>query len=143
MREICVEDTDKDVVADELGQQLTKYNESQAGPACGSRLVLSIRDDDGSVIAGLTGQFFWNAIFIEVVWVRDDHRGSGYGDRLVRRAEAEARRRDCAVAYLTTFTFQAPGFYRKLDYDLLGELEGVPPGSKLLWLCKRLAPLSV
>ena len=45
-----------------------------------------------------------------------------------RAAEQEALARGCRGVYLDTFSFQAPGFYRKQGYTEFGELEGIPPG---------------
>jgi hypothetical protein len=52
------------------------------------------------------------------------------------RAEEEAIRRGCCHAYLDTFDFQAPGFYRKLGYSEWGVLEDFPPGHQRIFLKK-------
>jgi hypothetical protein len=39
---------------------------------------------------------------------------------------------------VSTFDFQAPDFYVKLGYTGIGELPGVPEGSRLRWFSKRL-----
>lgn len=53
-------------------------------------------------------------------------------------AEAEARRRGCSAAVLYTITFQAPGFYERRGYRLLGRIECQPPGHTRLWMTKSL-----
>ena len=45
--------------------------------------------------------------------------------------------RGCHSAWVDTFSFQAPGFYRKLGYEVFGELD-YPPGHKRFFLRKRL-----
>ncbi|RAJ62489.1 hypothetical protein K378_03840 [Streptomyces sp. Amel2xB2] len=46
-------------------------------------------------------------------------------------AQAEQHARDelgCVGCRVETFDFQAPGFYSKLGYTLVGTVEGYPPG---------------
>lgn len=46
----------------------------------------------------------------------------------------------CTRAWLTTFSFQAPGFYPKLGYETFTVLEDHPAGHRHHFLQKRLAP---
>jgi GNAT superfamily N-acetyltransferase len=78
-------------------------------------------------------------MYIEVLWVHERCRGAGYGAQLMREAERTALARECNVAYLTTFSFQAPAFYASLGYRRLGKLQDMPPGASLDWLYKPLA----
>jgi GNAT superfamily N-acetyltransferase len=134
-----VEGEDSASVVEDLESRLKSFNEHHAGPADTQPLVLSVRDNDGNLIAGLTGEFFWNALYVAVVWVDEPHRGLGYGASLLKRAERVARERACEVVYLSTFGFQAPGFYLKQGYKVIGELHGVPHGSTRQWFCKLLS----
>jgi hypothetical protein len=43
-------------------------------------------------------------------------------------AEEKARERGAKNAYLDTFSFQAPDFYKRLGYDVFGELPDCPHG---------------
>jgi len=56
----------------------------------------------------------------------------------LRQAEQIARNRGCVGVYLDTFSFQAPGFYRKQGYKKIGQLAGLPPGSARIWFSKAL-----
>jgi ribosomal protein S18 acetylase RimI-like enzyme len=100
---------------------------------------LTVRDDHGVVIAGLTGDVFWNALYVHLLWVDAEYRQQGYGSRLLVRAEAIAIEASCEFVYLSTFEFQAPGFYSKQGYSVIGELRGVPRGSRRQWFCKRVS----
>jgi len=53
-------------------------------------------------------------------------------------AEDEARHRGAKNAYLDTFSFQAPDFYKKHGYRVFGELQDFPPGHQRHFLTKRL-----
>lgn len=125
-------------VAKELYARLNAFNETVAGPLNSERLVLSIRDGAGKVIAGLSGESHWGALFISMLWVDQPFRKMGYARSLLEHAESIARKRSCRKVYLNTFTFQAPDFYMKCGYKLIGELTNVPPGHSRKWFAKVL-----
>ena len=53
-------------------------------------------------------------------------------------AEDEARRRGCDRVCLSSFTFQAPGFYQKYGYAETGRTLGIPGGGEDIHMFKRL-----
>ena len=57
---------------------------------------------------------------------------------MLRQAEQIARERGCVGAYLSTYSFQAPGFYVRHGYVEFGRLEGLPPGMATIFLRKDL-----
>lgn len=61
-----------------------------------------------------------------MVWVREDARAAGWGAQLLHAAEAEARNRGCEQVVVSSFTFQAPGFYERHGYFETGRTEGIP-----------------
>jgi len=138
LHRVTMEDRNPGEVASELEKRLTAFNEVAAGPLRTKPIVLAVRDETNRLIGGLTAETFWNALFIDILWVDEEHRRRGYGAALLRRAEDAGRSESCDVAYLSTFDFQAPGFYEKYGYDLVGQLQGVPPGSTRRWFSKKL-----
>jgi ribosomal protein S18 acetylase RimI-like enzyme len=70
--------------------------------------------------------------------VADEFRGKGYGSKVMQAAEKEARRRGVKNVYLDSFSFQAPGFYKKLGYREFGKLKNFPAGHSRSWLTKAL-----
>jgi GNAT superfamily N-acetyltransferase len=137
MHPITVE-TNPAALAAELDARLGQFNEEQVGPRNTLNFVLSVRDGKGELVAGLVGETLWNALLVSVLWVHAQHRKAGYGTALMRRAEQIAREHACEVVFLNTMTFQAPGFYSKLGYQVFGELTDAPRGYGRLWFCKRL-----
>ena len=131
-------ETSVQVVESELQARLIAINEGHAGPLRPFPFALSVRDKSGTLVAGLKGLVYWNALRIDLLWVDATHRGKGHGVSLMRRSEEVARERACKVVFVSTFDFQAPGFYVKLGYTEIGELRGVPEGSSLRWFSKRL-----
>ncbi len=53
-------------------------------------------------------------------------------------AEEEARGRGAKNAYLDTFSFQAPDFYKQHGYQVFGELKDFPPGHQRYFYKKQL-----
>jgi ribosomal protein S18 acetylase RimI-like enzyme len=116
---------------------LVAYNDSQAEPEGAARLVLLVRDGDGTIRGGLLGYTHWNWLFVSHLWVHDSLRGRGLGRELLGRAEAEGIARGCRNAHLDTFSFQARGFYESLGYEVFGTLDDYPPGHSRYFLRKR------
>jgi ribosomal protein S18 acetylase RimI-like enzyme len=78
-------------------------------------------------------------LFVDLFFLPEDLRGSGVGSTVLRLAEDEARRRGCISAVLFTINFQAPGFYERHGYGVLGTIESLPPGTSRIVMTKRLA----
>lgn len=72
------------------------------------------------------GQSYCGWLDVDSVIVPEALRKSGKGTLLMKEAEAIARKRGCVGIRLETFTFQAPAFYEKLGYQLLGKLTDFP-----------------
>jgi ribosomal protein S18 acetylase RimI-like enzyme len=126
-------------VAERVKEGLARHNEPKIGPRRSRPLVLSLNNENGELVGGLVGKTYWNALHIELLWVSESHRRSGYGRRLIETAENEGRTRGAEVAYVTTLSFQSPELYEHLGYTKFGELEGLPKGASRLWYSKRLA----
>jgi GNAT superfamily N-acetyltransferase len=104
-----------------LEDQLYAYNVEQTGVDDGRWLTVFVRDDSGRIAAGLHGWTWGGGAKVQTLWVRQDLRRHGYGTRLLAAAEAEARARGCDRILLDTFAFQAPLFYQKHGYEVVGE----------------------
>jgi GNAT superfamily N-acetyltransferase len=123
---------------DFLEQRIIDYNYSQAAARDGRGLACFVRDDAGQIIAGISGYTWAGMAEIEFLWVDDSLRGQGVGSRLLSAVEEEARQRGCALIITSTYSFQAPEFYRRHGYEVVGKIEECPPGHLNFWLKKDL-----
>lgn len=121
-----------------LGEELTAYNNRATGAGDESDFSVRVTGPDGDLLAGLTGWTWGDCAGINLLWVREDSRGRGWGGRLLHAAEQEARRRGCAEISVSSFSFQAPDFYRRHGYQDTGRREGIPGGHVDLHFWKSL-----
>jgi ribosomal protein S18 acetylase RimI-like enzyme len=127
-------------LAAELDERIYAFNVEATGIDDGRLLSAAIRDDRGDLIAGLTG-WTWGACgYVDVLWVREDHRNQELGTRLLDAAEDEARNRGCVQMVLATHTFQALDLYRRRGYVEYGRVENYPEGHAWVHLVKDLTP---
>jgi GNAT superfamily N-acetyltransferase len=102
-------------------------------------LDLYVYDDDGELVGGVVADTWGGWLAIDLVWVREDQRGSGLGSEMLQRIEERARtERECMGVRLDTWGFQAKPFYEKLGYSVFGVLEDYPLGETEYLLSKRL-----
>ncbi|MDG4793565.1 GNAT family N-acetyltransferase [Micromonospora sp. WMMD1082] len=115
-------------LAARLDAELTAFNQQATGAGDEADLSVRVTGGDGELIAGLTGWSWGACAGINMVWVHEERRGEGWGGRLLAAAEQEARRRGCTEISVASFSFQAPGFYRRHGYLDTGRREGIPGG---------------
>ncbi|MER5429236.1 N-acetyltransferase [Streptomyces sp. NPDC002588] len=96
-------------------------------------------DAAGELAGGLVGHTWTTWLHVTHLWVDARHRGVGLGTRLLAEAEGiAARDRGCTRVRVETWDFQAPGFYRRLGYDVVCVIEDYPPGVTEYTLTKEL-----
>ncbi|MCB0117125.1 MAG: GNAT family N-acetyltransferase [Caldilineaceae bacterium] len=129
-------------VHDFLAQQIREHNNQVSAHHRRVRVdglnpfQIVVRDDEGEIVAGVAASTYWQWLEVDKLWVDESLRGRGVGRQLLRRAEEIAIERGCLRAMLTTYSFQARGFYEKEGYRIVGALEDYPPGSTFYWLRK-------
>jgi len=121
-----------------IGRGLSNYNQEQAGDQKFQRLCFVLHTPDREIVGGVLGEIYWGWFHLDLLWVKDDLRGRGYGRRLLIAAEKEAQQRGAKNVFLDTFSFQAPDFYKKHGYKVFGKLGDFPTGHQRYFLTKQL-----
>jgi len=129
-----------------IGQFLSKQRTAQAlaelfGIPLSSGTVAGItaRAAGGGLHGGLYGWTWGGCGYIDLLWVREDQRGTGLGSKLLTAAEQEIRGRGCDQVALSTHSFQAPGFYARFGYRECGRNPAYPRGHDQIQLVKHLS----
>lgn len=135
---LSIEDTPDRDEAERLADGLEAYNERHwPGHQPWQELGVFLRED-GRVVGGLFGETYAGWLFIRYFWIADHLRRHRLGAGLIATAEQRARERGCHSAWVDTFSFQAPDFYRKQGYEEFGRLP-YPPKGERIFLRKALA----
>ena len=123
-----------------IDQGIAEYNLQKIGPQKYTP-VASFAKKDGKIIGGITGNLFWNYLYVDLMWIHEDHRGKGTGRRLIDAVEKLAVENGIFRSHLCTASFQSLGFYQKCGYSVIGKLDDMPEGETEYYLFKRLKPL--
>ena len=123
---------------DAVRAALSDFNERAVGADGHTALNITLSDEKGGLIGGLLGGTYWGWLYIDILWVKEEHRGQGIGSKLLAEAEAEAIRRGCHHAHLDTMSWQAPDFYKKHGYETIGVLPDIPQVHQKHLLMKKL-----
>jgi len=123
---------------DRLTEELVAFNNAATGAAYRGTFSVKVTDEADELVGGLTAWTWGGLCGIELLWVRDGSRKDGWGSRILQAAEAEARRRGCDRVAVSSFTFQAPGFYQRHGYAETGRTLGIPGGHADVHLFKSL-----
>jgi ribosomal protein S18 acetylase RimI-like enzyme len=120
-----------------LDDRIYEFNASRTGIADARLLAILVRDAE-AIVAGLYGWTWGQCCEVKILWVHERHRGAGLGTRLMTSAEAEARSRGATQIVLSTHSFQAPAFYQRLGFEIVGRIDDYPVGHQSIFLRKRL-----
>lgn len=120
-----------------IGGGINGFNQKHGGDENYKRICFILYTPENKVAGGLIGATYWGWLYIDLLFIKDELRGHGYGRQLLTLTEQEARKRGAANAFLDTFSFQAQGFYEKQGYRIFGELKDFPPGHSRYYMTKE------
>ena len=106
---------------------LRAYNAKQVGRIDHVPLSVTLREKR-NIVGAVVGDTHLGWLFVQWFWIDEKYRGKGFGEKLLTTAEAEARKRGAKNVYLDTWSFQAPGFYKKLGYEEFHVSQDFPRG---------------
>ena len=123
---------------DYVREALKQYNIEHVGDDSHTPISIVEYDQEGKVIGGIIGGTYWGWMYIDILWVHEDYRNKGIGSKLLSEAEKEAVRRGCHHVHLDTMSWQAPEFYIKKGYEVIGILHDIPKENQKYLLQKNL-----
>lgn len=85
----------------------------------------TVKDNAENIAAGVTAETKGLWLYIQYLWVSEGLRGQGLGRMLLEKAMEEGYKRGCRKAYLETYSWEAPDFYKKLGFEISDKLEGI------------------
>ncbi|KHS58708.1 MAG: GNAT family N-acetyltransferase [Terrisporobacter othiniensis] len=128
--------------SDYIIEKLVEYNLSkvpQTQEVAYVWLNKIVENDDKEVVGGILAKMYcWNVIYIDALWINENYRGFGLGEKLLFEIENIAKKEKCYLIHLDTFDFQAKNFYIKNGYELFGVLDNCPKDHKRFFLKKYL-----
>ncbi len=108
------------------------------GPLGLKRLGIEARDQKGRLVGGIIGYTWWNWFQFNQIWIEGRSRRKGLGEKILRMAETEARRRGCAYTSTRAYDFQAPFFFGRMGYRPFVRYKDFPKGHLRFCLLKEL-----
>jgi GNAT superfamily N-acetyltransferase len=121
-----------------VGDGVDSYNIRVTGDASYSPINLFLRDETGAIRGGILADLWGGWMHIRFLYIEESLRQQGYGSRLLKAAEEEARGKGGRNAFVETFSFQARPFYERHGYQVFGELHDYPAGHNYYFLRKAL-----
>jgi GNAT superfamily N-acetyltransferase len=119
-----------------LEDRIYEFNAAAINRDDGSLFNRIMLDENGNIVAGLSGWTWAGACEITQLWISEDHRNNGIGTKLLIEAEKEAKSKNCDIILIKTYSFQAPKFYEKNGYRIQQVIEGFPKGHRYFTLTK-------
>lgn len=136
-----IEFTSSPSLAD-VGRLAEGINESAVqhgiSTTAGNPFGFFIRNSEGKTVAGCNGYFVFGSLYVDQLWVDPNNQKQGYGKALMEKVHEFGREEGCSMVCLTTMSFQAEPFYRKLGYEVDFKRDGYTGGSQMIFLRKML-----
>jgi GNAT superfamily N-acetyltransferase len=126
------------VAAQHLLDEIDRFNVRAAGVGDARELLFTEKGEDGELLGGVYGWIWGGTCWVEALFVSESMRHHGLGSRLLGAIEASAREAGCVQMALDTHTFQAPEFYARQGFEVVGRVPDYPLGHEKLLMRKRL-----
>jgi GNAT superfamily N-acetyltransferase/predicted enzyme related to lactoylglutathione lyase len=97
------------------------------------------RAADGTIVGGAMALLNWTWLYLALLWVAPELRGTGLGHALLARIERVGVDAGCTDVHLDTFSYQARPFYERHGYEVFAALERYPDDHRRYFMRKRLA----
>jgi len=121
-----------------VGESLAAFNDSDVGTSGRKPLAVFVRDEEGAIVAGISGYTAWGWLYVQWLWVHEKLRGRRIAAGMLDAAEREALARGCQAARIDAFNPTAAKVYQRQGYQPFGALADFPVGRSRIFLQKKL-----
>ncbi|HCW3284693.1 TPA: GNAT family N-acetyltransferase [Listeria monocytogenes] len=83
-------------------------------------------NESGEIVGGVTAKISYGELHVSLLSVDQNTQSSGVGSELMTQIERYGRANNCHHISLTTFSYQAPEFYKKCGFTELGRVKDFP-----------------
>ncbi|HAS8442454.1 TPA: GNAT family N-acetyltransferase [Vibrio vulnificus] len=109
-----------------IRQGIRAYNAQHLPDGEVKKIGCFVRNKEGNLVGGLTGDLFTNSVFVEFLWLDEHYRQHGLGSQLMQCLEHEVKPQGVTDICLDTYSFQALDFYLKLGFEQVGQYSDYP-----------------
>ena len=88
------------------------------GVTCNYKSFTFVAKEDDKVIGLLTGHTYYEEVHISELIIFEEYRNKRIGTKLVEAVETYYKDKGFHNMNLTTYNFQAPGFYKKCGFEV-------------------------
>ncbi len=129
---------DREYVRSELRKYNNRFLDPRTTHLNYCEICVFLRNDEDEISGGAIGNYGWDWVYLDLLWVDDENRGDGWGRRLLEDLEHSAKELGAVGIHLSTTSFQARAFYERIGYWAFGQLEDYPRGFTTYFMAKTL-----
>ena len=107
-----------DIVGEFINKEFSGYARQNEVALNYDKFCFVAEDEDGSILGVITGRTTYNEVHVVDLIVSHECRKGGIGSMLVAAVENAYKGKEFDKITLTTYGFQAPGFYKKQGFEL-------------------------
>lgn len=115
-----------------------EYTLEKLGPVQRLRDWGLILTENNKLIGIISGRINLGALHLKEFLILPEHRGKGFGNFLLKKALEFGKKENCRFAFLETYNFQAPNFYKKFGFEIEFERKGYDKNCRFIYLRKNL-----
>ncbi|MGG5304616.1 hypothetical protein IGK16_002237 [Enterococcus pernyi] len=96
-----------------------------------------VYESEGVVLGRIVGFIHWDHLQIELFYVSNNTHGQGIGTKLLNHVESIAKQQNKSYIFLETMSFNAPKFYEKHGYEVVGKIVNSPMENQIRFFYKK------
>lgn len=96
-----------------------------------------VYESEGVVLGRIVGFIHWDHLQIELFYVSNNTQGQGIGTKLLNHVESIAKQQNKSYIFLETMSFNAPKFYEKHGYEVVGKIVNSPMENQIRFFYKK------